>query len=83
MDGIVEDAFAYFHVGGWDIFLGSSLQRVGRWEDYGKVFIRGSGEVDGNFTLEEKRVANGGENSVVQDFRLGKLCEGQGSFRGA
>ena len=52
-------------------------------EGDGKVFLYWGGDINGHFALKEKRVANGGKNSVVQNFRLGELRKGRGSFGSA
>ena len=83
MDGVIKDTFAHFHVGNFGILKGSSLQRVCWGEDCCKVLRCWRRKVNGHFSVKEKRVANGGNNCVAQEFRLGELCKGRGSFGSA
>ena len=83
MDGVIKDAFAHFQVGNCGIWEGNSLHRICWRKDYCKVLRCWCWEVNGHFALKEKRVANGGKNSVAQEFRLGELCKGGGTFGGA
>ena len=83
MDGVVEDTFAHFHVGSRGILKGSSLQGI-CWGEYRcKVLRCWRRKVNRHFALEEECVANGGKNCVAQEFRLGELCKGSGTFGGA
>ena len=83
MDGVIKDAFAHFQVGSRGILKGSSLQGVCLGEYRCKVLRCWRREVNGHFAVEEERVANGGKNSVTQDFCLGELGKGGGTFGGA
>ena len=65
MDGVIKDTFAHFHVGSSGIWEGSSLQGV-CWGEYRcKVLRCWRREINGHFAVEEKRVADGGKNSVA------------------
>lgn len=83
MDGVIKDAFAHFHVGSRGILEGSSLQGVCWGEDCCKVLRCWRRKVNGHFAVEEECVANGSKNRVSQDFCLGELCKGSGTFGGA
>ena len=83
MNSLVKDAFAHFHIRCGGILKGAVLQRVCLREDNSKVFLSRCRKIDGHFSLEEKRIANGGKNCVAQDFCLGELCERSWSFGSA
>ena len=83
MDGVVKDTFAHFQVGSRGILTGSSLQGICWGEDCCKVLHCWCWEIYGHFAVEEEGVANGGKNSVAQNFRLGELGKGSGTFGGA
>ena len=83
MDGVIKDTFAHFHVRNFGILKGSGLQRIRFGEYRCKVLRCWCWEVNGHFSLEEERITNGGKNCVTQEFRLGELCKGSGTFGGA